>query len=327
MPAAVQMSSSDAFAGDSSGGEQYREYDSASVAGFDLRHAGLRLARPESMASLRSSINRHGVLHPLVVNREADALVLLDGFKRLEILSERKDATAPIRVLSLRAEQAKAALVTLNRPHRGLCDLEEAWVVASLVRDHNLSQTDVAQLLGRHKSWVCRRLLLVERLEPNVVDDIRLGLVSATVARELVKLPRGNQPQVAEAVRRHGLTSRQTNELVTRLLQSEFSSHAAVLEDPLRFLASEPKPKRPPKSRDPRLSNAGEKLRCVLIELEHRAMAANRALRTSSLNKLRGSDLEVLAPLAQAIVPLLRDDITALGQVVVETDRCVDDET
>ena len=301
-------------------------YSSAPTESLDTRYALLRLPRPAGMAALRSSLERHGVLHPLVVNREGDEIVLLDGFKRLSILREQKIAVVPIRILRLGVEQAKAALVTFNRPHRGLCELEEAWVVASLVREHGMLQVDVAELLAHHKSWVCRRLQLAERLEKGVVEDMRLGLVSATVAREVVRLPRGNQLRLVETVRRHGLTSRQTHALVGRLLASDDEEwRTALLKDPLRFLGDESTPTQVPKSRDPRLSETGEKLRQVLVALEHQAMRVQRVLRAPRPGQLRGSDREVLGPMATAMVPLLEDDIDAL-RALGETTEAGDDE-
>lgn len=305
---------SSSVVGESDESEEKRgaTYSSTPAESVDTRYASLRLPRPAGMAALRSSLQRHGILQPLVVNREGDELVLLDGFKRLSILSEQKKAVVPIRILRLGVEQAKAALVTFNRPHRGLCEIEEAWVVASLVREHGMLQVDVAELLAHHKSWVCRRLQLAERLEKGVVEDMRLGLVSASVAREVVRLPRGNQPRLVEAVRRHGLTSRQTHALVGRLLASnEEEWHTALLKDPLRFLGDE-SPALPQKSRDPRLSDAAEKLRQVLVNLEHQAMRVQRALRAPYPERLRSSDREVLGPIATAMVPLLEDDIDAL---------------
>ena len=59
----------------------------------------------------------------------------------------------------------------------------------------------------------------MERLDEQVQQDMRLGLVSVTIARELSRLPRGNQSPVAAAVQRHGLSTRQCAELV-ELVQS-----------------------------------------------------------------------------------------------------------
>jgi hypothetical protein len=64
----------------------------------------------------------------------------------------------------------------------------------------------VAELLGRHKSWVCRRLALIERLSSKARDDLRVGLLSPTAARQIVRLPQGNQGEVLDAARREALS-------------------------------------------------------------------------------------------------------------------------
>ena len=40
-----------------------------------------------------------------------------------------------------------------------------------------MTQVEVAELLGWHKSWVCRRLALVEKLTLKAREDLRLGLL------------------------------------------------------------------------------------------------------------------------------------------------------
>lgn len=65
---------------------------------------------------------------------------------------------------------------------------------------------------------MCRRLVLAEGPAESVTADVRLGLVSATAAREVGRLPRGNQEQVAQVIARRGLTTRQTTGLVDQLL-------------------------------------------------------------------------------------------------------------
>ncbi len=48
----------------------------------------------------------------------------------------------------------------------------------ALVREDGLAKMEAAELLGRHKSWVCRRLALLEKLGEQAREDLRLGLVS-----------------------------------------------------------------------------------------------------------------------------------------------------
>ena len=71
--------------------------------------------------------------------------------------------------------------------------------VAVPTREDGMSQVEVAELLGRHKSWVCRRLALIERLGSKAKDDLRVGLLTPTAARQIVRLPEGNQAEVLEA--------------------------------------------------------------------------------------------------------------------------------
>src|ERR1019366_2265302 len=100
---------------------------------------------------------------------------------------------------------------------RGLTALEEAWIVRALHRDHDLSQGAIAARLGCHKSWVCRRLMLVEALDASVQADVRLGLLAPRAAVLVSALPRGNQASASGVAIRRGLTVRQTGLLVQEL--------------------------------------------------------------------------------------------------------------
>ena len=60
------------------------------------------------------------------------------------------------RLMEADERQAKAAIYGLNRAGGRTRELEEAWIIQALVREDGLSQVEVAELLGRHKSWVCR---------------------------------------------------------------------------------------------------------------------------------------------------------------------------
>jgi len=104
---------------------------------------------------------------------------------------------------------------------RGLTEIEEAWLVRSLYREDGLSQPEIARRLSRHKSWVCRRLLLVEALDPTIQADVRLGLLAPRAAVAVSALPRGNQRAAAAVVIRRGLTVRQTELFVAEILERQ----------------------------------------------------------------------------------------------------------
>ena len=52
----------------------------------------------------------------------------------------------------------------------------------SLHREDRLSEPEIARRMSQHKSWVWRRLMLVESLDPIVQADVRLGLIAPRAA-------------------------------------------------------------------------------------------------------------------------------------------------
>lgn len=270
---------------------------------IDRRFASLRLIVPSELRRLRGSIEREGIRHPVLVSSavEADCAVLLDGFKRVRIAEELELGSVWVRVVAFDAAQSKAAILHSNQAQPGLSDIEEAWIVRSLCREHGLKQAAVGQLLGRDKSWVCRRLKLAEELEERLQEDLRLGLLSATAARELARLPRGNQLRAAQAARDHGLTSRQTARLVEGLKRTDDpAARREVLADPLRFIGTEQSEL--VAAADPRLSERGNQLRRLLLSWDGVSSHLSRSLSRHAPAGLAAEEARVLAPLVERAI-------------------------
>lgn len=183
----------------------------------------LRLCEAQELVAMRRSLGHYGQLQPVVAFRdERRQLEVLDGLKRLRAARALGWLELWVSVADVGSVDAKACLLELHQC-RGLSELEEGWLVRSLHRDDGLSQGAIAQRLGRHKSWVSRRLLLVEGLEMAVQTDVRLGLLKPRTALALGPLPRGNgrQTEAAAVVIRRGMTVRQTERMVADLAEAE----------------------------------------------------------------------------------------------------------
>ncbi len=217
------------------------------IAELDERYGELRYPPSDAdLSAMKSSIDRFGQLSPITVCPRGSVLSLIDGFKRLGAARLLSLTTLEARVMSVNEAAAVAAIYSLNRSSPGLTIIEEAMIVKKLCREHGLAQLEVSRLLDKHPSWTSRRLMLIERLSEEVQADLRVGLVSSAVARELVRLPRGNQGAVAASVHRHGLSSRETERLVSAFEQADPDTREALLDNPRGHLdvrrARAPKP-------------------------------------------------------------------------------------
>ena len=123
------------------------------------------LADPRAEEAMAWSLRRYGQASPVTACWRDGRAELLDGFKRRTAAGRLGWSTLSVRLVEVDERSAKAAIHGLNSVGGRPSELEEAWLVQALVREDGLSQVEAARLLNKHKSWVCRRLALLERLE------------------------------------------------------------------------------------------------------------------------------------------------------------------
>jgi ParB/RepB/Spo0J family partition protein len=293
------------------------EIGACPVAQLGLRYRRYRLADEAGERDMVQSLRRHGQITPLVVCRREETLEVLDGFKRVAAAVELGLMSLRCQVLAADERQAKVALLTLHGGSKRLMELEEAWLVQALVRDDGLSQVEVAELLGRHKSWVCRRLALLEKLVEEVRQDLRLGLVSARTARALVSLPAGKQSRMLRSIHAEGLSSEEARGVVG-LLQGACSrdQEEYVLAQPRQALAEANQLVCP--AWDPRLSVAGNRFSKQLARLLDQLARMESWLNQQSRAELRACDRLALQPGLERLVQGSRSVAELAGELLAE---------
>jgi ParB/RepB/Spo0J family partition protein len=196
------------------------------------RYGDLRIVQPAADHAMQRSMQRYGQLTPVVVGREGGRYEMVDGFKRLRAGRRLCCESLKARVMPGGRRAMKAAMIHLNSRARAIADIESAMVIRSLHREDHLSQVEIAALLDRHKSFVCRRLKLVEKLSAEVLEHLKLGLINISTGRELARLPAGNQDQALATILKYRLTGGESAELASLLLQQPRWCHEAILRQP-----------------------------------------------------------------------------------------------
>jgi ParB-like chromosome segregation protein Spo0J len=267
-------------------GDQFRRY---------------RLRVPQAVQAMAQSLRRWGQCAPIVATLRQEKPQVLDGFTRWEAAAQvRGMTTLSVRLIDVDDRRAKAAIHGLNQTGRRPHELEEAWIVQALVREDGLSQAEVAELLGRHKSWVCRRLALLEKLCADVRQDLEVGLLTPTAAREIARLPAGNQSEVVDVVRREALNGDELAGVVRMLLESVTAEQKMfVLTKPREALGQAGAPEQ--KGWDPRLSTSGNRISKQLTVLLDRLAWVENFLECHGWTSLTAADRLVLGPIFQRL--------------------------
>lgn len=256
------------------------------------KFAELRIIKPRMVLAMERSLVQYGQLSPVVCVRVDVGYEMIDGFKRLHACRRLRREILTARVLTTTDRACKAAIIQLNKAGGSISDLEEAMVLRSLHRDDNLTQQEIAVLLGRHKSWVSRRISLIERVGDEVQQGIRLGIVSVSVGREVARLPRGNQKVAAAAVIKHRFTARETAQLVSYLLSRPGYEYETILGRPWEAV-------------DPRERPMG--LAAKLLSLQRASATTTKALKECCRSDILGSSglmRQTIAVVTQAVSEL-----------------------
>jgi ParB/RepB/Spo0J family partition protein len=274
------------------------------VSALDESYGRFRLVHPASEAKVLESLRAFGQILPVVTVKglEPHRYVLIDGFKRLRACRELGLKSIQMRVLSVGERPAKAAILELNWKAGSIRKLEEALILQSLHREDKLSQVDIALLVRRHKSWVCRRIALVERLSGEVLDHLKLGLIVAGQGRQLTRLPRDNQAKALETIVKHRLCCRETERLVTLLLERPRWEHDSLLHLPLEILDDRSAP-RPLKAR----TESGEaSLAREIHRLGQWCKRLYMSLDAADLSPFSPEEQEILRTSSERVEALLR---------------------
>jgi ParB family chromosome partitioning protein len=186
--------------------------------------------RAESLAELADSIRAQGVVQPIVVRPigEADER----GVQRYEIIAgERRWRAAqqaglreiPAVIRRIPDEAAIAMALIENIQRENLNPLEEARALERLISEFGLTHQQAADAVGRSRAAVSNLLRLLE-LPEEVCERLAKRELEMGHARALLGLPqRRQQIEVGLLVVRNGLSVRETESLVRRMVEPKQS--------------------------------------------------------------------------------------------------------
>lgn len=206
---------------------------------LERRYEELRTRSAKRERRLLASIAESGQHTPIIVVRDAERFVIVDGYKRVRVMARLGHDT----VSAVEWTLGEADALLLERMMRGGesdSALEQAWFLRELVDRFGLELGELARRFDRSKSWVSRRLALVSELPEAVQRHVRSGAIGGHAAMKyLVPLARANAEdceRLAEAVAPEHPTSRQMAALYTAYWNGNAAARRLVVDNPALVL-------------------------------------------------------------------------------------------
>ena len=169
---------------------------------LELRYTGLRKRAPAAERALLGSLAEIGQQLPIVVVGEGSHFILIDGYKRVRALQRlSRDA---VRATAWQLSEVEALLLERRMRCASEDAFDQAWLLSELRDRFGLSLEELGRRFERNKSWVSRRLALLQVLPAGIQERVRSGALAAHAAMKyLVPLARANAAaavRLAEAI-------------------------------------------------------------------------------------------------------------------------------
>ena len=138
-----------------------------------------------ALEELAQSIKNHGVIQPLVVNKQDDGYMIIAGERRWRASKIAGLDYVPCIVKNYTEKQIKEIALIENLQREDLNPVEAARAIKLLMDEYNFTQEIVADRIGKSRPNVTNLLRLLS-LYPDVLKLVENGRLSAGHARCLV---------------------------------------------------------------------------------------------------------------------------------------------
>ena len=172
----------------------------------------------DALQELADSIKAQGIMQPIVVRSvSADKYEIIAGERRWRATQLAGLDSIPAIVRKVPDEAAIAMALIENIQREDLNAMEEAMALARLQQEFDLTHQQIAEAVGKSRSTVTNLLRLMS-LKEDVQRMLEHGDLEMGHARALLGLPADHQSQVANTVVSKGLSVRQAESMIRRLL-------------------------------------------------------------------------------------------------------------
>lgn len=173
----------------------------------------------EELENLADSIQKEGLLQPIIVRPKDGAYQIVAGERRWQASKLAGLQTVPVRIVEIDDQQALRIALVENLQRSDLNAIEEARGYKDLMERGGLTQADLADAVSKSRSAVANSLRLLD-LPQQIQDYVYNGDITAGHARAILSVQDEEKRQrLAEKIIAEGLSVREA-ENIARLVSS-----------------------------------------------------------------------------------------------------------
>lgn len=176
------------------------------------RYQPRRTFSEESIKQLAQTLDEEGLLQPIVVREDGEGYEIVAGERRYRAAKSLGWEKIPAIVNNLSDAQTASLALIENLQRENLNPIDEALAYQELMKINNLTQTQLAQNIGKSQSYVANKLRLL-KLAPSVQQSLAQGQISARHGRALLALDVDQQGRLLKEILDKDLSVKETEKI------------------------------------------------------------------------------------------------------------------
>ena len=184
----------------------------------------------DELVDLANSIREKGIVQPIIVREidSAGSYEVIAGERRWRAAQIAQLDNIPAIIKTLSDDDALEIAIIENVQRSNLSPVDEAAGYQRLIDIYNYTQEDLAQVIGKSRSYIAN-ILRLNNLPMKVKDYLSEGLLTIGHARALISLE--NAENLADMIVSKGLSVRQIEQLVKNSVGSQKKSKRSPIKD------------------------------------------------------------------------------------------------
>ena len=187
----------------------------------------------EKIEALAESIKEHGIIQPLIVNKENGIYYIIAGERRWRAAKVAGIKKIPVIEKSATSKEIMELAIIENVQREDLNPVEEAEAYERLMKEYEMTQEQVSSMVGKSRSAVANTLRLL-KLSKKIRKSLISGEISAGQARPILAIEKAaDQDKVAEYIILKELSARQAEEYVKKYISKQKKAEENIEEENL----------------------------------------------------------------------------------------------
>ena len=182
----------------------------------------------EKLNELKDSIEKNGLLQPIVVKKAVKGYYIIAGERRFRAFELLGKKTIPAIIKEMSDEEMMIFAVLENLQREDLSSLEEAESYKNLMDKMDLTQEELAKKLGKSRPYIANSLRLL-KLPAEIKAELEKGIISAAHARTLLALKtKKAMIEVCNRVKERQMSVRELEEYINNLTKPKTTKRVKV---------------------------------------------------------------------------------------------------